>query len=212
MSFELIKKGIVDGDEAGAMAAVTEMLQENVQAQNIIDKAVVPAFNEVGKLFDAREYFLSDMLQSAHVAHQVLGALETRLAAEDKGVKTKVVMGTVKDDLHDIGKNIVAMILKSAGYEVIDLGRDVAPEVFVKVAEEMKPDIIGLSALLTTTMPAMKTTVETLRNSGVLGKAKIIVGGAPITEEFAKAIGADGYAADAPAALKLVNDLCGNEV
>lgn len=209
MNLERIKNGIVSGNEAETMAAVTEVLKGDGQAQTIIDSAVIPAFNEVGRLFDTREYFLSDMLQSAHVAHQVLGALKTRLAAEVDGVKTKAVIGTVKDDLHDIGKNIVAMIFVSAGFEVIDLGRDVAPEAFVKAVEQMKPDIVGLSALLTTTMPAMQTTVEILRKSGVLGKAKIIVGGSPITEEFAKAIGADGYAADAPAALKLARDLCG---
>lgn len=209
MNLEQIKNGIVNGNEAETMAAVTEVLKGGEQARAIIDNAVIPAFDEVGRLFDAGEYFLSDMLQSAHVAHQILETLKPKLAAEADGVKAKVVIGTVKDDLHDIGKNIVAMILMSAGFEVLDLGRDVHPEAFVEAVEQTKPDIVGLSALLTTTMPAMQNTVAILRKSGVLGKAKIIVGGSPITEDFAKDIGADGYAADAPAALKLANDLCG---
>lgn len=207
MGLENLKALIINGDEKAALAEVGKSLEEKVGAQKILDEAVIPALDRVGDLFEKGEYYLAEMLQSAHIVQLVLNEVKPLLISGTGGEKGKVIMGTVRGDLHDIGKNIVILFLEGAGFSVIDLGRDAAPAKFIEVVKEQKPDIVGLSALLTTTLPAMKETVESLKKSDVLGKAKIIVGGSPVTAAFAEKIGADGYGKDVVEALRIVRTL-----
>jgi 5-methyltetrahydrofolate--homocysteine methyltransferase len=164
---------------------------------------------EVGKKFEEGEYFVPEMLISARAMQSGLAILKPLLVASDVRATGKVVIGTVKGDLHDIGKNLVGMMLEGAGFELIDLGTDVRAEQFVTAVRENAPDLVAMSALLTTTMPAMKSTVEALVEAGVRHQVKVIVGGAPVTGEYAAKIGADGYAADASRAAALATRLVG---
>ena len=207
MSLENLKAFIINGDETGAIPEVEKVLGEGTAARKILDEAVIPALDQVGALFESGEYYLAEMLQSAHIVQLVLNRVKPLLISGADGEKGRVIMGTVQGDLHDIGKNIVILFLEGAGFKVIDLGRDAAPQKFIEAVKEQKPDIVGLSALLTTTMPAMQATVKALRESGVLGTTKIIVGGSPITAAFAEKIGADGYGKDVVEALKVVRAL-----
>ncbi len=207
MGVENLKALIINGEEKAALAEVGKTLEEKVGAQKILDEAVIPALDQVGELFEKGEYYLAEMLQSAHIVQLVLNEVKPLLISGGGGEKGKVIMGTVRGDLHDIGKNIVILFLEGAGFSVIDLGRDAAPAKFIEAVKEQKPDIVGLSALLTTTLPAMKETVESLKKSDVLGQAKIIVGGSPVTAAFAEKIGADGYGKDVVEALRVVRTL-----
>jgi 5-methyltetrahydrofolate--homocysteine methyltransferase len=168
---------------------------------------MIPAMAEVGGLFEINEYYVPELLIAARAMKAGLAILKPELVATGVEPKGKVVVGTVKGDLHDIGKNLVAIMVEGAGYEVIDLGVDVAPEDYVQTAIERGAQVIGLSALLTTTMPSMKATVEALKDSGLHGKIKIMIGGAPVTQKYADEIGADGYARDAAGAARLVAEL-----
>jgi 5-methyltetrahydrofolate--homocysteine methyltransferase len=207
MSLENLKKFIVAGEESEAIDEAEKNLGEGISAQQILDEAVIPALDQVGTLFESGEYYLAEMLQSAHIVQLVLNRVKPLLISGAGGEKGKVVMGTVQGDLHDIGKNIVILFLEGAGFDVIDLGRDAAPQKFIDAVKGQKPDIVGLSALLTTTMPAMQATVQALKESGVLGTTKIIVGGSPVTAAFAERIEADGYGKDVVEALKVVRTL-----
>ena len=208
MSEADIAKWIVEGNERAALEALEEALTEGVSPQKIIDVPVLQGLDRVGELFSQGEYYIPDMLQSAHIVQRILTTLKPYLAEVTKqGKKTKVLLGTVKGDLHDIGKNIVGMFLEGGGCQVIDLGRDVSTQQFLKAVEEEHPDIVGLSALITTTMPAMQETVGALRAFKALGHAKLLVGGSPVTGDFAKKIGADGYGKDAVEALRVVRSL-----
>ncbi|RLF18691.1 MAG: cobalamin-binding protein [Thermoprotei archaeon] len=189
--------------------AVKEALDKGIPPLKIINEALAPAMEIVGKKFEEGEYFLAELVAAGETFKEVLGMLRPLLLKSGKKIKRigKVVIGTVRGDLHDIGKNIVATMLESAGFEVYDLGADVPPEEFVKKAKEVDADIVAMSALLTTTMIEMKNVIEELKKAGIRDKVKVIVGGAPVTEEFAREIGADAYAEDAVKAVEVCKRL-----
>lgn len=204
-SLKKIYQGIVDGQQDVVSEGVDAALQAGVPARTILEEGMLAAMAEVGKLFEEGECYVPEMLISARAMKTGLAKLQPSLIQTDVKVAGTVAIGTVKGDLHDMGKNLVGMMLEGAGFKVKDLGVDVAPETFVLAAEEV--DVIGLSALLTTTMGSMKTTLDALDAAGKRPKVKVIVGGAPVTEDFARQIGADGYAADASKAVALTKSL-----
>ena len=185
-----------------------ELLDHGEKAENILNQGLVKAMDQVGIKFKNCEIYIPEVLIAARAMHAGLGVLKPILAKSSTSIATKIVLGTVKGDLHDIGKNLVGMMLEGAGFEVIDAGIDVPPEKFIQSAKEQGAKVIGMSALLTTTMMQMKTTVEMAKKTGLQG-VKIMVGGAPVTEDFARQIGADGYAADAATAVSKVKQLLG---
>ncbi len=204
-----IYNAVLEGNAPTAKAGVTAALAAGIAPETILKEGLIGAMAEVGRLFEANEYFVPEMLVAARAMQQGLAILKPHLAEGGATPMGKVVVGTVKGDLHDIGKNLVAMMLEGSGFEVIDLGTDVTPEKFVKAVVEQKPAVIGMSALLTTTMPSMGTTVQALQEAGVRDQVKVMIGGAPVTDEFAKRIGADGYAPDASSAVRLAKSLAG---
>lgn len=206
---ETIFQGILKGQMEDVEEAVAAALAEGTKAGELLDEAMIPAMAEVGRLFEANEYYVPEMLISARAMKAGLAILRPTLVEEDIEPKGKVVLGTVKGDLHDIGKNLVSIMIEGAGFEIIDLGVDVSPEDFVQAAQENEADAIGLSALLTTTMPSMQDTVEALEEAGMRDKVKVVIGGAPVTQKYADEIGADGYGRDAAAAANLVQSLLG---
>jgi 5-methyltetrahydrofolate--homocysteine methyltransferase len=196
-----------DDQQVGRLAA--DALAAGVPAGEILQQGLVAGMNVVGEQFRTREIFLPDVLLSARAMYAGLDVLKPHLASEGVASRGKVVIGTVKGDLHDIGKNLVGIMLKGAGFEVIDLGHDVAPEAFVDAAVREGAPLIGMSALLTTTMTRMKEVVALLRERGLAGRVRTIVGGAPVSAEFAREIGADDYACDAATAVDRVVALLG---
>lgn len=198
---------ILNGDARKAHAATETALAEGAQPLEIISESMVPAMDEVGRLFEAEEYFVPELLLAGRAMRSALDLLRPLMAASGERLSTRVVIGTVKGDLHDIGKNIVASMLEGSGFEVIDLGSDVAPEKFVAAVEERKPQIVCMSALLTVTMPAMKTTIDALTAAGLRGQVKVLIGGAPVTPQYAREIGADGYSENASGAVGVVRGL-----
>jgi 5-methyltetrahydrofolate--homocysteine methyltransferase len=210
-TIETIYKAILDGDQLMVAQQVTDALNAGLSPNRILNDGMVAAMREVGKLFENREYYLPEMLIAARAMQAGLKLLKPNLA--DTGVKAtgRVIIGTAFGDLHDIGKNLVGMMLEGAGFEVIDLGTDVKPEAFVKAVREHKPDIVAISALLTTTMPYMEATIKALEAAGVREEVKVMIGGAPITEEYARMIGADGFGGDASLAVKAAWSLIGGE-
>jgi 5-methyltetrahydrofolate--homocysteine methyltransferase len=198
---EAVKKG----NRAEATRLTKEAIDANKGAQEILD-AMVAAMDDVGKRFQKNELFVPEMLIAARAMKEAMAVLEPKLVAAGIKPKATAVIGTVQGDLHDIGKNLVAMMWKGANYGVVDLGTNVPPEKFVAAAKEHNAKIVGLSALLTTTMPAMKATVEALRKAGLDG-VKVVIGGAPITQEFADQIGADGFSPDAASAVDKLREL-----
>lgn len=210
MSFpEAIYNAILNGDMGACEEATREALASGIPAGDVLNEAMIPAMAEVGRLFEENEYYVPELLIAARAMKAGLAILKPLLVATGIEPKGKVVVGTVKGDLHDIGKNLVAIMVEGAGYEVLDLGVDVPPERFVGTAIEQGAQVIGLSALLTTTMPSMKATVEALQESGMHGPIKIMIGGAPVTQRYADEIGADGYGRDAAEAARLVAQLIG---
>jgi len=191
-----LKELVKAGKAKEAEAQTRELLARKVDAELILQEALIPAMDEVGDLFQKGEYFVPEMLVAARAMKQALAVL--RPVFKERGIKPlgKVVVGTVKGDLHDIGKNLVAMALEGAGFEVIDLGVDVGPDKFVAAVKDHKPVAIGMSALLTTTMMSMKDTIAALKSAGVRNQVKVMIGGAPIRKEFADEIGADFYGRD----------------
>ncbi|HAD06208.1 MAG TPA: cobalamin-binding protein [Anaerolineaceae bacterium] len=204
-----IYQAILEGDQAAARAAVQRALEENLEAETILKQAMMPAMQEVGRLFEEGEYFVPEMLVAARAMQTGLSLLKPKLVQADVAPAGKVVAGTVKGDLHDIGKNLVCMMLEGAAFEIIDLGTDVPPERFVEAVQTSGAQLLALSALLTTTMPNMKQTIEALQQAGLRQQVKVMVGGAPVTETFARQIGADGYAPDASRAVALAKSLMG---
>lgn len=204
---EAIYQAVLDGNAPAAKAGVEKALAEGIAPDVILKEGLIAAMAEVGRLFEENEYFVPEMLVSARAMQNGLSVLKPYLAESGAQPTGKVVIGTVKGDLHDIGKNLVAMMLEGAGFEIVDLGTDVSPEKFVKAVLEQKPQIVGMSALLTTTMPSMGTTVKALQEAGVRDQVKVMIGGAPVTDAFAKQIGADGYAPDASSAVRLAKSL-----
>ena len=209
---ELVKQiyqGIVDGQQDVVAAGVDAALEGGVPARTILEEVMLAAMAEVGRLFEEGECYVPEMLISARAMKTGLTKLQPSLVQTDVQAAGTVALGTVKGDLHDMGKNLVGMMLEGAGFKVKDLGVDVAPETFVTAANDV--DVIGLSALLTTTMGGMRNTLEALDAAGKRPKVRVIVGGAPVTEDFARQIGADGYAADASKAVALTKSLISSQ-
>ena len=202
-----IYEAVLDGNAPAAKAGVNAAIAEGIPAETILNKGLIDAMAEVGRLFEENEYFVPEMLVSARAMQSGLALLKPLLADAGAASAGKVVIGTVKGDLHDIGKNLVAMMLEGAGFEVIDLGTDVTPEKFLKAVVDNKAQVIGMSALLTTTMGSMGTTIKALVEAGLRDKVKVMIGGAPVTDGFAKQVGADGYSPDASSAVRLARSL-----
>ena len=198
-----IYQGVLDGDMGLVVSSVQAALDNEISAENILKQGMMGAMAEVGQLFEDGEYFVPELLVAARAMQGGLELLKPYLADEDVEPIGKVVTGTVKGDLHDIGKNLVGMMLKGAGFEIIDLGSDVSPEKFVEAVKESGAQIVAMSALLTTTMSNMPVTIKAFEDAGIRDSVKIFVGGAPLTEEYAKKIGADGFAPDASQAAKM---------
>ena len=207
VSYDALNEGVIKGDEGVVQAEVNKALSEGAGARDILVKGLIGGMSVVGERFGAGDMFLPEVLMSAHAMHQGLDIIKPLLAKSGEKALGSVVIGTVEGDIHDIGKRIVGFMLEGNGYEVTDLGTDVKAEVFVQAIEEHKPDILGMSALLTTTMPNMGKTIELVKERGLRDKIKVIVGGAPINQQFAQSIGADGYAPEAGSAVELVKKL-----
>lgn len=206
-NLKAIYNAIINGAADKAAAAVQTALDAGVDPGVLLNDGMIVAMTEVGKLFEEGEYFVPEMLISAKAMQAGLGILKPRLVKESYKSAGKVVAGTVKGDLHDIGKNLVCMMLEGAAFEIIDLGSDVPPQKFVDAVREHNAEFIAMSALLTTTMPNMKTTIEALEEAGLRSKVKVLIGGAPVTSQYAKEIGADGFAPDASRAVALAKSL-----
>jgi len=204
-----ISSALIMGDRKKVKELIELALNEGISPEIILNEALIAGMNVVGEKFKNNEFYVPEVLVAARAMKTGMEILKPFLSKSSGVMRGRIVIGTVKGDLHDIGKNLVAMMLEGAGYEVIDLGIDVDPEKFLSAINTYNPNILGMSALLTTTMPYMKTTIEVLEKAKVRDKVKIIVGGAPVTEDFAKEIGADGYADDAASAVDLVNRLMG---
>ena len=201
--FSTLAQAVIDGDMDTTLEEVQRCLADNVSPQNVMDAHLVPAMSEVGRLFEEGEYFVPELMISARAMQAAMKILNPLLT--DSGVQKigRVVIGTVKGDFHDIGKNLVAAMLEGGGFDVVDLGVDVSPEKFAEAAKEKTGTIVAMSALLTTTMPQMKSVIEKLEAEGLRNTSKVMIGGAPVTDEFAKKIGADGYSDNASAAVTL---------
>jgi len=206
VGLEIIYKNVIAGQAQEVEQGVQGALDQGIEADVVLNESLIPAMGEVGKRFEEGEFFVPEMLISARAMKAGLAILKPYLV--DSGVESAgiVAIGTVQGDLHDIGKNLVAVMLEGAGFEVRDLGVDVPPEAFVDAASE-GAQVIGLSALLTTTMPKMEQTIQALREANVLNKVSVIIGGAPVTESYAQQIGADAFAPDASSATRVVRQL-----
>jgi 5-methyltetrahydrofolate--homocysteine methyltransferase len=198
---------ILAGDAKAAREQTDKALASGVEAMSLVNGAMVPAMTEVGRRFECEEYFVPDLLLAARAMKAALEPIRPLLAASGAARVGRVVIGTVKGDLHEIGKNLVAAMLEGSGFEVYDLGVDVAPEKFAAEARERDADIVAMSALLTTTMGAMRATIEALRAAGLRERVKVLVGGAPISQKYADDIGADGFSDNAVAAVALARQV-----
>lgn len=194
---------ILKGDASTAKATTEAALAAGADPLRLVQEFMVPAMGEVGRRFECSQYFVPELLLAARAMKSALELVRPRLAETGAASAGKVVIGTVKGDLHDIGKNLVSAMLEGGGYEVIDLGVNVAPDHFVKAVRERSPHIVALSALLTTTLPAMKATLDALTQAGVRNQVKVLIGGAPVTQRYAEEIGADGYSETAANAAAL---------
>ena len=198
---------VINGNRSAVEAGVRAAMQAGLPVASILSEGLIGAMKEVGERFERQEFYVPEMLVAARAMQSGLTLLKPQLIQAGVPAAGKVVLGTVKGDLHDIGKSLVGMMLEGAGFEVIDLGTDVGPEKFGEAVRTHKPQLVGLSALLTTTMQNMKSTLAALEDLGVRGQVKVMVGGAPVTDVFAKEIGADGYAPDASRAVTLAKSL-----
>ncbi len=196
-------EAVLNGDAKTAKEVTQEALAAGSDPLDLVNDQMVPAMDEVGRRFEANEYFVPELLISARAMKGALDLIPPLLTARGDQPAGRVAIGTVKGDLHDIGKNLVASLLEGGGFEVIDLGVNVPPEKFIETVQTKNANIIAMSALLTTTMPAMKTTIDALKQAGVREKVKILIGGAPITQKYADEIGADGYSENAVGAVAL---------
>lgn len=202
-----LREAIVNGDAKTAGAIATQAVAAGEDPLALIGSAMVPAMDEVGKRYECEEFFVPELLLSARAMKAALDPLRPLLSASGAKRAGKVVIGTVKGDLHDIGKNIVASLLEGGGFEVIDLGADVPPQKFIDTVKTTGADIIALSALLTVTMPSIRLTIDALKQAGIRDKVKVMVGGAPVTQQFADQIGADGYSENATLAVAMARRL-----
>lgn len=204
---KLLYDAILNGDAKATTSITNEALAMAMAPMDLITGSMVPAMDEAGRRFEAQEYFVPELLLSARAMKAAMALLRPLLAATGVKAIARVVIGTVKGDLHDIGKNMVGSMLEGGGFEVTDLGADVPPEKFIEAIRNVAADIVCLSALLTVTMPAMKTTIDALRQAGLREQVKVIVGGAPVTQQFALQIGADAYGESAVAAVATARSL-----
>lgn len=206
-TLQAVYDAIIDGAAKDAAAAVESAINAGTDPATILNESMIAAMAEVGKLFEEGEYYVPEMLISAKAMQAGLAVLKPHLVKDSYQSAGKVVAGTVKGDLHDIGKNLVCMMLEGAAFEIIDLGSDVTPQRFVEAVRDNNADFVAMSALLTTTMPEMKTTIEALKEAGLRSRVKILIGGAPVTSQYAQDIGADGFAPDASRAVALAKSL-----
>ncbi len=205
MDFILIKKAVVDFESDKVERLIKEFLEKGVEPKTILEQGLIPGMNEVGRLFAQKEYFVPEVLLASEAFYAGFGLISPLLSRTEKFKKGKVVIGVVQGDIHDIGKNIVKVMLEASGYEVIDLGRDVPNEKFVEAVANERPQILALSSLMTTTMTEMEVVVKLLKKNKLRKNVKVIIGGAPVNQEFADKIGADGYAEDASKAVQLLD-------
>ncbi|MEJ2038361.1 MAG: corrinoid protein [Desulfosarcinaceae bacterium] len=209
MDFEALSQSVIKGDMEGAAALTQKAVDAGGDPQQILDRGLIAAMDVVGRKFAQGTLFVPQMLRSAKTMQRCVELLKPHFRGEGIKTKGKIILGTVKGDLHDIGKNLVAMMLEGAGFQIIDLGVDVSPESFVKAVADEGGQILGMSALLSTTMPAMNETIAALSDAGQRDGLKVMIGGAPVTAEFAAEIGADCYAPDAGSAVAEAKRLLG---
>ena len=207
--FEALSEAVIKGDVNTAVAETRKAADAGERVQEIIDDGLIAAMDEVGDRFSKGQMFVPQMLRSAKTMQECMNLIKPLFEEGDVVSKGKVLIATVKGDLHDIGKNLVSMMLEGAGFAITDLGVDVPPERFVQQVQEIEPDIVGMSALLSITMPAMKETIETLKAAGLRDKVKVMIGGAPVTEKYSREITADSYAPDAATAVVAAKKLLG---
>ncbi len=214
MTNEEILKGLYDNTIIGKASVVKELTQQGLDAKldpvDMLYKALLPALQEVGRRFEIGDFFVPEMLLSAKAMQGALVILRPLLAAKGEKTLGKVVMGTVKGDVHDIGKNLCNIMLEGAGFEVIDLGVNTPPDKFIQAVQTHQPDIVGFSAFLTTTMPMFKVNIEALKKAGLRDKVKVMVGGAPVTAHYAELAGADYYCPDASATARKAKEIVGS--
>ncbi len=204
---ESIYEVIIDGAVDNVPDLVQAALDQGIPPEKVLKESMIPAMSEVGRLFEINEYYVPEMFMSARAMQAGLNLLKPHLIEQDIQSNGVVVIGTVRGDMHEIGKNLVAIMLESVGFEVIDLGVDVKPDIFVESVRSNQPKVVAISGLLTTTLPNMKLVIDALWEAGVRDGVKVIVGGAPVSAAFAKQIGADGYAPDAAGAARLAQSL-----
>jgi corrinoid protein of di/trimethylamine methyltransferase len=207
---ELYKKladTIVDMDEEETVNICNQVISENLDAYEAIDNGLSVGMDQAGKLFDEEEYFVPELLLCSDAMYAGLDVLKPHIKAKDNQIKQKVVIGVVEGDTHDIGKNLVKIMLETAGFDIVDLGRDVSPSTFVEKAKEEKAKIIAISTLMTTTMEGMNEVIEILKKENIRNNFKVMIGGGPISQAYADKIGADGYSVNAAEAVKLAKRL-----
>lgn len=207
--YKALRESVIKGDMKAAAAETQSSLDAGGSARSILDNGLIPAMDEVGERYSKGLIFVPQMLRSAKTMQECMKVLEPFFKEGDVTTKGKVLIGTVKGDLHDIGKNLVSMMMEGAGFTITDLGVDVSPDSFVQKAKEVEPDIVAMSALLSTTMPSMPQTIDALKKAGIRGKVKVMIGGAPVTEKYAHEIKADSYASDAGSAVSKAKELLG---
>lgn len=207
MDFHLLSDAVEKGDAAGAERLTREGIEEGVDVRDILDQGLMPGFNRIGERFKRQEAFIPEVLMAAKAMHAGLDLIRPILKREGRKPLGTFVIGTVQGDMHDIGQTIVAMMMENSGFKVINLGVNVAPSRFIQAIKEENADIIGLSALLTTTMANQRLTIEEIKKAGIRDRIKVMVGGAPVTKEWAQEIGADGYAEDATLAVDKAKEL-----
>ncbi len=207
--FKALTDAVIKGDIQAAVAETQSALDAGSNVQDILDKGLIAAMDEVGEKFSTGQMFVPQMLRSAKTMQECMKLIKALFQEGQLSAKGKVVIGTVRQDLHDIGKNLVAMMMEGAGFSITDLGVDVSPKDFTQKAQEVGADIVAMSALLSTTMPAMRETIEALQEAGIRDKVKVMIGGAPVTENFASEIKADSYAPDAGSAVIAAKKLLG---
>jgi len=205
--FGTLTQKVIAADREGLNQMVQEALAKGISAKDLLDKGLLPGMDAVGQRMKKGEMFIPEVLQSARVMQGAMRLLEPHLSQKDRLGLGTVVIGTVQGDLHDIGKNLVAMMLKGGGFNVVDLGTDIKPQEYVEAVRTHKPIIVGMSALLTTTMPRMKETIDSLKEAGLRDKVKVMAGGAPVNEKFVKDIGGDAYAPNAATAVETAKKL-----
>jgi 5-methyltetrahydrofolate--homocysteine methyltransferase len=198
---------VLNGDDVAASTATRAALDSGVSASEILGDACIPAMDEIGRLYEVGERYVPELLIAARAMQRALQILEPLLAGDSRETAGKVVIGTVAGDLHDIGKNLVAMMLNGAGFDVIDLGTDVTPSDFVTSVQQHAPDMVALSALLTSTMASISATIDALSEAGLRENVKVIIGGAPVTQGYAENVAADGYAPDAASGARMAKDM-----